>query len=260
MSKFSELKPIYVWENLHLFGVKDLIYPSIKLVAGIYLIVNLVNGKMYVGSAMTGRMQVRFHRHLFAGSGSKPLWNAIQKHGLENFAFLVVAEIPGFSPDMNQQLLDLETLFISAYGYYNIAPEAGNTFGVILTDAQRAAMRANYSQERRDAIGALNRGKVFSPHTIALMQASALARPPMSDESRSLVSANSAKALLFELSMLDGTLLSTGVASLVLRTIPVVASYCDCSERTVRRAVKGSGIIKNKWFIKSLGRANNTIS
>jgi group I intron endonuclease len=257
LSKHTAIKPILSWESLHLPNIKDSVYPALKRVAGIYLIVNLVTGESYVGSAVLGRMHIRFHKHLFGGTGNKPLWNGVQKYGLDNFAFLVIDEIPGFTPADNQQLLNLETTYITAYGDYNIAPEAGNTLGVTHTEAQRALMRANYSQERRDMIGALNRGKNLSPDTVELIRAAALSRPPMTDETRAKVSANSAKAMLFELSMLDGSTLPGGTSSIVLRTIPTVAQYCSCDEKTVRRAIKGKGTIKGKWLIKSLGLATS---
>ena len=260
LSKRSEITPIFTWEGLHLPNIKEIVYPTLKQVAGIYLIVNLVTGQSYIGSAVLGRMHIRFHKHLFGGTGNKPLWNAVQKYGLENFAFLVIDEIPDFTSNMNQQLLDLETAYIAAYGDYNIAREAGNTLGVTHTEAQREAMRANYSQARRDAIGALNRGKKLRPETVELMRAAALSRQPMSDESRAKVSANSAKALLLELSMVDGSALPDGTTSIVLRTVPVVAEYCNCNEKTVRRALKGNGIIKGKWLVKSLGLAMNMTS
>lgn len=235
-------------------------YPVVKQVAGVYMIANLITGEAYVGSTVLGRMHLRFHKHLFGGTGSKPLWSAVQKYGLENFAFLVIDEVPDFSSDMNQRLLDLETSYIASNGDYNIALEAGNTLGVMHTEAQREAMRTNYSQARRDAIGALNRGKKFSPTTVELMRAAALSRAPMSAESRAKVSANSAKAMLFELSMVDGSALPNHTISIVLRTIGAVATYCNCNEKTIRRAIKGNCIIKGKWLIKSLGRANNTSS
>ena len=260
LSQRSKITPIFAWEGLHLPNIKEIVYPTLKRVAGIYLIVNLVTGQSYIGSAVLGRMHIRFHKHLFGGTGNKPLWNAVQKYGLENFAFLVIDEIPDFISDMNQQLLDLETAYIAAYGDYNIAREAGNTLGVTHTEAQREVMRANYSQARRDMVGALNRGKNLSPETVELIRAAALARSPMSDESRAKVSANSAKALLLELSMVDGSALPDGTTSIVLRTIPVAAEYCNCSEKTVRRALKGNGIIKGKWLVKSLGLAMNMAS
>ena len=52
-------------------------------------------------------------------------------------------------------------------------------------------MRLNYSSERRDKIGSLNRGKRLSPSTIEALRVAALKRGPMSDETRAKVSANS---------------------------------------------------------------------
>lgn len=73
LSKHSGINPIFAWENLHRSNIKDIVHPSIKRIAGIYMIVNLVTGETYVGSAVLGRMSVRFHKHLFGGTGSKPL-------------------------------------------------------------------------------------------------------------------------------------------------------------------------------------------
>jgi len=252
----GKIKLLVVWENLTKPDIKKEIYPAIKPISGIYMIVNKISGKMYIGSATPNRMHIRFHKHLFAGSGNKPLWNAIQKYGLNNFAFLVVEEFFDFTKDKNQELLDLETIYIAAYGDYNIVEIAGNTLGFKHTEETKAAMRANYSQARRDAIGALNRGKQLSPEVIEQIRSAAIARPPKSDETKNKVSANSANAALYELTMLDGTLLTNDSQSIVLRTIPAIANYCNCGEKTVRRALKGTGIIKGKWVIKSLGSAN----
>jgi group I intron endonuclease len=197
-------------------------------------------------------MHIRFHKHLYGGYGSQPLWNAVHKYGLDNFAFLVIDEIPEFTSDNNQELLDLETKYILKYGDYNILTEAGNTIGYIHTEATRKSMRENYSDERRKQIASLNRGKTPSPATIELMRQAALARSPMSKETRDKVSSNSAKAMLYELTTLTGTALGS---SIVLRTIPTVSEYCACDEKTVRRALKGNGIIKRKWSIKTLGPA-----
>jgi hypothetical protein len=158
---------------------------------------------------------------------------------------------------MNQSLLDMETTYISAYGDYNITELGGNTFGYKHTEASLQVMRNNYSQARREAIGSLNRDKTLSPETIQLMREAAFARSPMSDETRAKLSTNSANAILIELSHVDGSLFPNGENTLVLHTINVVAQYCKCDERTVRRALKGNGILRRKWNIKSIGLSKN---
>ena len=59
---------------------------------------------------------------------------------------------------------------------YNILTEAGSSFGYKHNETTRLNMKANYSEERRLAIGSLNKGKSFSPSTIEAMKKSALNR------------------------------------------------------------------------------------
>ncbi len=44
------------------------------------------------------------------------------------------------------------------------------------------------------------------------------------------------------------------VTSLTLRTIPVVANFIGCNEKTVRRALKSNGIIRKLWHVIVLGK------
>jgi hypothetical protein len=111
-------------------------------------------------------------------------------------------------------------------------------------------MSANYSDKRRETIEQLNRGKTLSTETQAKLPLAAFARGPMSDESRALVFANSAKAELYAVSLLDGS------QSVVLRTVFAVTVHCSCNTQTVSRALAGSGIINNNWIIKCFGKAN----
>lgn len=73
--------------------MKRLVSKKLKPFAGVYAIINLVNGKMYVGSAVTGNLYMRFHKHLYGGSGSKIVAQAIQKYGVVDFAFVVLETI-----------------------------------------------------------------------------------------------------------------------------------------------------------------------
>ena len=105
-------------------------------------------------------------------------------------------------------------------------------------------------------IGALNRGKCLTKTTIELMREAALSKPAMTKETRTKISANSAIAELFKISTVDSTPLKGGEMSIVLRTILSLASYCNCSEKTVRPALKSNGILKKNWLIIRLGKAN----
>jgi group I intron endonuclease len=253
------LQPIAVFENLHQEGVKTRVSETIKTLAGVYVIINLITGKMYVGSAITGRMPNRFHKHLYGLSGSNLVAAAVAKYGLANFAFVVVETSPTIvSQEDNKVLLTMEDHYIQLLQPdYNIAPQAGNTFGVMHTNETKRKMRINYSSERREQIASLNRGKKLSSATVERIRIAALARPPMSAETREKVSANSTVATLYEVSRVDNGLMFDGSSSIILRTIPKVAEFCNCSYKTVQRALQDTGIVKKTWQVIAIGKANN---
>jgi group I intron endonuclease len=234
----------------------------IKPLAGVYMILNLVTGDFYIGSAITGKMPNRFHKHLFGFSGNQILAAAVQKYGLSNFAFIVLETLPNVvSKEENKELLSLEDKYLNTLKpIYNIAPIAGNTLGVKHSDATKAKMKLNYSSERREAIGALNRGKTFSESTIELIRLKALARGPRSEETLAKISVNSTTANLYSITLLPLSAMAKGGDDNTLfpdygthvtcrkevRTINKVAELLGCNEKTIRRALKTNGIVKGK--------------
>jgi group I intron endonuclease len=182
----NNLKPLRTWENLHQDGVKKAVQTRVKDIMGIYAIVNLVTGDLYVGSAVKGRMRNRFHKHLFGGTGSIITYAAVLKYGLSNFAFVILESVEGsVNDDNNKELLMREDYYLSTLlPMYNIAPKVGNTLGVKHTNETKHKMKINYSSERREAIGALNRGKTLTPETVEAIRQAALNRAPISDETR----------------------------------------------------------------------------
>lgn len=133
---------------------------------------------------------------------------------------------------------------------YNIAKKAGNTLGVKHTEDTKATLKLKYSEERRERIGAVNRGKIFSSVSIERIRTAALNRAPMSDVTHAKISENSANANHYTISMVDGSALPNGTFSVIKRTIASVAEFCGgCAERTVRRSVSTDKAIKGKWRV-----------
>jgi group I intron endonuclease len=64
--------------------------------SGIYMIYNLINHKCYIGSAASNRINVRFRNHYINGTGARLTNQAVNKYGLENFAFVIIEYYPGF--------------------------------------------------------------------------------------------------------------------------------------------------------------------
>lgn len=145
------IQPKAVFENLDNENTKITISNFIKPLAGVYLIINLVNGNKYVGSAITGRMPMRFYKHLYALQGSKPVAAAVLKYGLNNFAFVCLDTMSSVvTNENNKTLLEMEDYYIKLLlPEYNIARQANNTFGVTHTEATKIKIKINYTSERR---------------------------------------------------------------------------------------------------------------
>lgn len=100
--------------------------------SGIYKIRNLVDNKVYVGSAKI--FDKRFKRHrkdMLNGHWNIKLRRAINKHGINNFVFEIVEEVE-YKKDL---ILEKENYYISLYNSkkdgYNIGDAS---FGDVLSD------------------------------------------------------------------------------------------------------------------------------
>jgi group I intron endonuclease len=187
----------------------------------------------YIGSASTGKLYKRFSNHLFNFSGSKIVKNAVKKYKISAFAFLVLELFPEVvTKENNKILLDLEDFYLkSLLPNYNILTEAGSSFGYKHTEITRLKMKANYSEERRIAIGNLNKGKNFSQETINRMREKALIRKRSNYSEQALANMKKkAKPLLVY--NLDYTIYGK------YASITEAAKYLNCSIKTISRALK----------------------
>ncbi len=116
--------------------------------SGVYKIVNKVNGKVYVGSAVN--LKQRKYVHLSAlrrgAHHSQHLQKAFNKYGEESFNFIVLEIVPEQSKliEREQYFMDLYHATDIKYGY-NICLHAGNTIGIKASGETKRKM----SQARR---------------------------------------------------------------------------------------------------------------
>lgn len=163
--------------------------------SGVYSITNTANGKVYIGSAVSIRGRLLYHRsYLRRGKhDNKHLQRSWDRHGEASFRFDVLETCDAGS------VIEREQYWIDALGVtdrskgYNICPAAGSAMrgrthseetrakmsvankGKIPTAATKAAAEANRGKERsqeiRDKIAASNAGKPKSAEHNAAIKA-----------------------------------------------------------------------------------------
>ena len=235
------IKPVLVFEDLTNPKTKKTAYRTLKPFSGIYLVVNLVNGKYYVGSAVTGNIYMRLHKHLFSLIGSVQVANAVNKYGLQEFAFLVLEIVPQEDTVDVKTLLNREDYYIQELKpEYNIVLQASNFVGWKHSDESIKKMRENYSEERRQRVANINKGKILSEETRNRMREAALRRKPLSKESRLKCAVNVRPVTITNL---DGTNFRN------FNSIIEASKAIGCSEKTVRRALNSNGLLHRKYIV-----------
>jgi len=117
------------------------------------------------------------------GTGSKITNKAVKKYGIENFKFAILEYYPGIIAKENLKkghllLLERENYYINKYSpIYNIkmsATPGPNNY--THKENTKEEKRNKYSLERKERIGALNRGKEILNETRLKMRESAYER------------------------------------------------------------------------------------
>jgi group I intron endonuclease len=144
--------------------------------SGIYEIVNLVNGKRYVGSAVSLERRWREHRWGLNGNrhGNRHLQASWAKHGESAFAFQIIEYCdPGVLIEREQ------AAFRRIKPEYNICPVAGSTLGRPHSDETKAKIGAKKcglkmpprSPEHRAKLSEAIKRRPPNPDAVAKMSA-----------------------------------------------------------------------------------------
>jgi len=152
-----------LWAPSTIIIKRESIKKTLNSVAGTYIVINLLNGKMYVGSASLNRMYRRILGHLLLAKGGSPIVNsAVKKYGVENFAFVVIETQTASEIDRNS-ILNCEQKSIDMLNpEYNIAKKAGSLLGFKWSLESRKKLSLSVTKEQRERIGSIWKGKTLS--------------------------------------------------------------------------------------------------
>lgn len=135
--------------------------------SGIYKIINLINGKIYVGSAVN--FKNRFKLHLTRLKNNKHhspiLQNSWNKHGEVNFNFEIIEECDKL------KLIEREQYYIDELKpFYNICKIAGSSLGRVVSDETKEKLRKastgrKHSDETKEKLSNSHKGLEHSNET-----------------------------------------------------------------------------------------------
>lgn len=183
----------YILESNPVNPLDLAIKQTLNSIAGVYLCINLIDGKMYVGSASINRMYRRFSAHLLNSKGGSIRVNrAVKIYGLENFAFLVI-ETTGQNVT---EILQMEQKYIDTLlPDYNIAKIAGSVLNTkwSLESKIRRKLSSQF-KEHLENLRLISTGKILSAETKALLRSIALKRT-FTDETKKKMSLNNNKSV-----------------------------------------------------------------
>lgn len=239
----KNLKPPFIYENLSDTVSKTMLLKETKDLSGVYLILNKFTLDYYIGSASTNKFNARFTNHLFNYTGSKVVKNAVKKYKINSFAFIILELFPEIvNKENNKKLIDLEDFYLkSLLPNYNILTEAGSSFGYKHSEITRIKMKSKYCEERRMAIGNLNRSKSLSHSTIELISHTPLnlIKPFYSQEAQENKKKKSKAILVYNF---DDTVYGE------FSSIVKAAKSLNCDQKTIRRTLQ----TKKKKFLEDV--------
>ncbi len=135
--------------------------------SGIYLIINTISNKRYIGSAVSLKRRFTEHKRALNKNShfNHKLQRSFNKHGIENFKFEVLATCP------KEYLIKMEQWFLDNLNpEYNIYKTAGSALGTKHSDITRmkisnAKKGLKIPQDVRDKISIANKGKKRTSET-----------------------------------------------------------------------------------------------
>jgi len=220
------------------FYIGAAMFESKKGVPGIYAIVNLKDGKRYVGSAVCLGTRARAHENQLAGNRhfNRRLQGAWNRDGADSFRFDVI-EVVGSTSELiaaEQRHIDA-----AAANRYNLRPKAESNLGIRWSDEFKAKISAGltgkvHSEETKRRMSASHKGKIRSAeHTEKIIATKrGVPRPAH------VIKASSDFLRKFT----DAQVIEIRALRALGKTYRVIAEQYNCSQSTILFVVKGKGV------------------
>jgi len=145
----------------------------------IYVIENLVNGKMYVGQTIN--LESRRRAHFSPSSKCPYICNAVKKYGKENFDFVLLEALPTIEISNEREKYWIEFLGTLSPRGYNLrygGDAGGRPSQETIEKVRKGNLGRIHSEEEKERRAASLRGRKNTPETIERMRFAAKNKPP----------------------------------------------------------------------------------
>lgn len=223
------MKYVKRYTNIQLLETQFNILIDNKQKAGIFMIMNKINNKKYIGSAITNRINVKFRNFFFHGTGSNIITNALKEYGIENFEFYILEYYPGIVIKENLSRAHTELLLLENQFILSFLPE----YNLFFPHSSYNSLPLNSSNIEKDKYYLRERKELLSK--IASLRNSNMELQNKFNllKSKPVTLYNKEGLILFKFS-----------------SIRAIAKYFNCCNKTIHKAIKEQSFFRNIGFIQ----------
>jgi len=232
----KQIKPIKVYDNFKNSKL-DLIKDQ-KDKAGVYCLVNLINGNLYVGSSvnLTVRMKNYLNTTFLKNKKNKnmPIIKALLKYGHDNFAVLIIEYV---GPE---NLTLRETYYIrSLLPYYNVLKQGYSSLGY------------RHTEYTKQMLSELATNRVHSDKTKALISKALVGENnPFYNKNHSIES----KLRMIEANSLYSVYVYDSFKKLlvIFPSVKTLAKSIYSNHSTIVDYIKDETLFRGEWYFRNL--------
>ena len=232
----KQIKPIKIYNNFK--DAKDQIKKDQKGKTGVYCLVNLINGHIYIGSSVN--LAVRMSNYLNTTylknrkNNNMPIIQALLKYGQENFAILIVEYV-----DI-ENLSVRETFYITHFlPYYNVLKQGYSSLGYKHTEATKKLLSE------------LAQNKVHSDKTKSLISKALVGENnPFYNKSHSM----DAKLRMIEANSAYPVYIYNSLNKLlvIFPSVKTLAKLINSNHSTIVSYIKNKTLFRGEWYFSNL--------
>ena len=232
----KQIKPIKIYNNFK--EAKDQIKKDQKGKTGVYCLVNLINGHIYIGSSVN--LAVRMSNYLNTTylknrkNNNMPIIQALLKYGQENFAILIVEYV-----DI-ENLSVRETFYITHFlPYYNVLKQGYSSLGYKHTEATKKLLSE------------LAQNKVHSDKTKSLISKALVGENnPFYNKSHSM----DAKLRMIEANSAYPVYIYNSLNKLlvIFPSVKTLAKLINSNHSTIKNNIQNGTLFRGEWYFSYL--------